>query len=40
MEFSANVAPKRSVAQQLLGHSSIVMTLDRCGHLFPSGGDR
>ena len=28
------------VAQQLLGHSSIVMTLDRYGHLFPSGSDR
>jgi integrase len=28
------------VAQSLLGHSSIVMTLDRYGHLFPSGGDR
>ena len=28
------------VAQALLGHSSIVMTLDRYGHLFPSGGDR
>jgi integrase len=27
-------------AQHLLGHSSIVMTLDRYGHLFPSGGDR
>lgn len=28
------------VAQALLGHSSIVMTLDRYGHLFPSGSDR
>jgi integrase len=28
------------VAQQLLGHSSIVMTYDRYGHLFPSGSDR
>jgi integrase len=28
------------VAQQLLGHSSIVMTLDRYGHLFPRGDDR
>jgi integrase len=28
------------VAQQLLGHSSIVMTFDRYGHLFPSGSDR
>jgi integrase len=27
-------------AQRLLGHSSIVMTLDIYGHLFPSGGDR
>jgi integrase len=27
-------------AQQLLGHSSIVMTLDRYGHLFPRGDDR
>jgi integrase len=26
--------------QSLLGHSSIVMTLDRYGHLFPSGSDR
>jgi len=24
----------------LLGHSSIVMTLDIYGHLFPSGSDR
>jgi integrase len=28
------------VAQTLLGHSSITMTLDRYGHLFPSGNDR
>jgi len=28
------------VAQHLLGHGSIVMTLDRYGHLFPSGSDR
>jgi len=28
------------VAQTLLGHSSITMTLDRYGHLFPSGSDR
>jgi integrase len=28
------------VVQQLLGHSSIVMTLDRYGHLFPDGADR
>jgi integrase len=28
------------VVQHLLGHSSIVMTLDRYGHLFPSGDDR
>lgn len=28
------------VVQQLLGHSSIVMTLDRYGHLFPRGDDR
>ena len=28
------------VAQALLGHSSIVMTLDRYGHLFPDGSDR
>jgi integrase len=27
-------------AQRLLGHSSIVMTLDIYGHLFPGGGDR
>jgi integrase len=27
-------------AQTLLGHSSIVMTLDIYGHLFPGGGDR
>ena len=26
--------------QALLGHSSIVMTLDRYGHLFPRGDDR
>jgi integrase len=28
------------VVQNLLGHSSIVMTLDRYGHLFPRGDDR
>jgi integrase len=28
------------VAQSLLGHSSVVMTLDRYGHLFPSGSNR
>jgi integrase len=28
------------VVQQLLGHSSITMTLDRYGHLFPRGDDR
>ena len=28
------------VVQQLLGHSSIVMTLDVYGHLFPKGDDR
>jgi integrase len=28
------------VAQSLLGHSSVVMTLDRYGHLFPSGTNR
>ncbi|HEX4991233.1 MAG TPA: tyrosine-type recombinase/integrase [Candidatus Binatia bacterium] len=28
------------VVQQLLGHSSVVMTLDRYGHLFPRGDDR
>ncbi|HEY8442903.1 MAG TPA: site-specific integrase, partial [Xanthobacteraceae bacterium] len=28
------------VVQGLLGHSSIVMTLDRYGHLFPRGDDR
>jgi integrase len=28
------------VVQQLLGHTSIVMTLDRYGHLFPRGDDR
>ncbi len=31
--------PPKNV-QQLLGHSSIVMTLDRYGHLFPRGNDR
>jgi integrase len=28
------------VAQTLLGHSSVIMTLDRYGHLFPDGSDR
>jgi len=28
------------VVQQLLGHGSIVVTLDRYGHLFPRGDDR
>ena len=28
------------VVQTLLGHSSIVMTLDIYGHLFPTGTDR
>jgi hypothetical protein len=28
------------VVQDLLGHSSITVTLDTCGHLFPRGGDR
>lgn len=28
------------LVQQLLGHSSIIMTLDRYGHLFPRGDDR
>ena len=28
------------VAQSLLGHSSVMMTLDRYGHLFPDGSDR
>jgi integrase len=28
------------VVQRLLGHGSIVMTLDRYGHLFPRGDDR
>lgn len=32
------LSPK--VVQGLLGHSSIVMTLDRYGHLFPRGDDR
>jgi integrase len=31
--------PPKAV-QALLGHSSIVMTLDRYGHLFPSGDDK
>jgi integrase len=31
--------PPKNV-QQLLGHASIVMTLDRYGHLFPRGDDR
>ncbi|MGB6755079.1 MAG: hypothetical protein WBE71_21625 [Xanthobacteraceae bacterium] len=28
------------MVQTLMGHSSIVMTLDLYGHLFPSGDDR
>jgi integrase len=28
------------VVQDLLGHSSITMTLDTYGHLFPRGDDR
>ena len=28
------------VVQHLLGHSSIVITLDVYGHLFPAGDDR
>jgi integrase len=28
------------VVQELLGHSSITMTMDVCGHLFPRGDDR
>jgi len=28
------------VVQERLGHSSITMTLDRYGHLFPTGNDR
>jgi integrase len=31
--------PPKTV-QELLGHASIVMTLDRYGHLFPRGDDR
>jgi len=27
------------VVQERLGHSSITMTLDTCGHLFPRGDD-
>jgi integrase len=34
----AELSPK--VVQQLLGHSSTVMILDRYGHLFPRGDDR
>ena len=30
----------RKVMQGLLGYSSIVMTLDTYGHLFPHGNDR
>ena len=33
-------APCRGYTLHLLGHSSIVMTLDRYGHLFPRGDDR
>jgi integrase len=32
--------PPKSGAKHLLGHSSIVMTLDVYGHLFRDGGDR
>jgi integrase len=28
------------VVQQMLGHSSIVITLDTYGHLFPASDDR
>jgi len=35
---AGNCPPK--VVQQLLGHGSMVMTLDRYGHLFPRGDDR
>ncbi|HET9718299.1 MAG TPA: hypothetical protein VFP60_19185 [Pseudolabrys sp.] len=31
--------PPKNV-QQLMGHSSIVITLDLYGHLFPRGNDR
>jgi integrase len=31
--------PAKNV-QQLLGHSSIVITLDLYGHIFPKGNDR
>jgi integrase len=36
----ANVGLPPKVVQTLLGHSSIVMTLDVYGHLFRDGGDR
>lgn len=37
MWIEAGFSPKR--LQGLLGHSSIQMTFDRYGHLFPSVGD-
>ena len=36
---SARVHLKSKVAQERLGHSSVVMTADRYGHLFPAGDD-
>ena len=37
LRIELGFTPKR--LQALLGHSSIKMTFDRYGHLFPSGGD-
>jgi integrase len=38
-KFDGGLELPAKVVQERLGHSSIVMTLDRYGHLFPSGDD-